>query len=288
MSTTTPETTPALVDSLQAFESVRAEIDAVDASELTQINIDILIAVTTVLGILPKLRQLRPLLAKLPGFDIERFDRLERIARALGHAHAMHLGTGPSPEIAETAAEAVELRETLLADATAAARRGFIDPDALKNLKGPIGYRNLAFDLAALANLLLEAWPLVEGKSAVQMSELHRARTLADRLLTAVGLRQFDAPGQTDTALTRNRAFALFIKNYDQVRRAVSYLRWNEGDADEFAPSLYERRHVKSKANEAVPAAPPPAAPAAPAAPVARSASVNMPGLPGDDPFEAR
>jgi hypothetical protein len=32
------------------------------------------------------------------------------------------------------------------------------------------------------------------------------------------------------------------VHAYDQTRRAVIYLRWNEGDADTIAPSLYKGR----------------------------------------------
>ncbi|MFS8069892.1 MAG: hypothetical protein ACMG6S_26300, partial [Byssovorax sp.] len=38
------------------------------------------------------------------------------------------------------------------------------------------------------------------------------------------------------------RAFTLFTNAYDQVRRGVMYLRWDEGDADSLAPSLYKGR----------------------------------------------
>ncbi|HEX4334524.1 MAG TPA: hypothetical protein VH062_01350 [Polyangiaceae bacterium] len=40
----------------------------------------------------------------------------------------------------------------------------------------------------------------------------------------------------------RTRAFTLFVNAYDQVRRAVSYLRWDDDDAGTVAPSLYVRR----------------------------------------------
>jgi hypothetical protein len=81
-----------LVDSLQAFEQVQAELTALGDAELVPINIDILIAVTTVLGVVGELRMFRAeLVEKLPAFDVERFDRLEVYARAAGHAHALHL-----------------------------------------------------------------------------------------------------------------------------------------------------------------------------------------------------
>jgi hypothetical protein len=44
----------------------------------------------------------------------------------------------------------------------------------------------------------------------------------------------------------RNRAFTLFTRGYDQMRRAVAFLRWDEGDADKVVPSLYAK-HRRSK-----------------------------------------
>ena len=40
----------------------------------------------------------------------------------------------------------------------------------------------------------------------------------------------------------RVRAYTLFVRAYDQCRRAATYLRWGEEDADEIAPSLFANR----------------------------------------------
>jgi hypothetical protein len=41
----------------------------------------------------------------------------------------------------------------------------------------------------------------------------------------------------------KQRTFTLLATRYDQVRRAMSFLRWNEGDFEELAPSLYIGRN---------------------------------------------
>ncbi|WP_437907778.1 hypothetical protein WME95_07775 [Sorangium sp. So ce327] len=65
----------------------------------------------------------------------------------------------------------------------------------------------------------------------------------------------------------------------DQTRRAVAYLRWDEGDADTIAPSLYKGRGRAASSSDtaAAPddAAPPGAAPAGTPAPAAPSAAPN-------------
>ena len=39
----------------------------------------------------------------------------------------------------------------------------------------------------------------------------------------------------------RQRAFTLLVRSYDEIRRAVVFVRWAEADADAFAPSLYTK-----------------------------------------------
>ncbi|WP_437980893.1 hypothetical protein [Sorangium sp. So ce117] len=76
-----------------------------------------------------------------------------------------------------------------------------------------------------------------------------------------------DSPGPTEAADRRARAFSLLVHAYDQTRRAVAYLRWDEEDADTIAPSLYKGRTGRATAHSDTVAAPGDEAPAAPAAP---------------------
>ncbi len=282
-----------LVDSLHAFEQVQAELAGVSDEELVPINIDILIAVTTVLGVVGELRGFRAeLVAKLPAFDVERFDRLEVYARAAGHAHALHLQVTSNPDVAPLVDAASALREQLLSDATALARRGLIAGQALESLKGPVGYRNLAFDLSALSSMLRGSWSKLEGKTAIQQGELEQARFFADQLLTAVGLREQGPTTVSASALTRQRAFTLLVKAYNQTRRGIAYLRWDEGDLDRIAPSLYERRASRRRPSEPEQdeASELPMVPRAvtvpPAAVNGAGKLAGSSGLPGESPFE--
>ena len=50
----------------------------------------------------------------------------------------------------------------------------------------------------------------------------------------------------------RQRAFTLLARAYDEARRAVSFIRWHEEDADTFLPSLYAGRGGRgAKSNDA-------------------------------------
>ena len=75
---------------LAAYERVREELESLREEDLVPSNVDAAFCVRLVLGSLPESRRYRQALAaQLPSFDIEVFDKLERYARALAHAHAL-------------------------------------------------------------------------------------------------------------------------------------------------------------------------------------------------------
>jgi len=283
----------------QAYEQLLDEIRQVPADDYILINIDIPSAITTVMGILPFLKSQRPrIVTELPQFDVARFDKVEAYTLALGHAHAVYIGASQPTEALEAIAEkATELRDVLFADAHALAQRRFIDGERLKEMKGVKGYRQLAFDLLALAALMHDAWPNISGKTAIQPKELDQAEMLADSILTAVGQREQTPAVAVEAAENRQRAFTLFVNAYDHARRAVSFLHWESEEVDQLAPSVYVagRSSRRKQAAETSPAAPsagtaqPPPAGAAAAKPTVNGGAVKAPavgvGLPDSEPF---
>jgi hypothetical protein len=248
------------------------------------------------MGVLPFLKAARPrIVQELPRYDVARFDKLEAYTLALGHAHALYLSASqPSESLEAISDTATSLRDVLFADATALAQRRMIDGDRLKELKGVKGYRQLAFDLFALAALMREAWGTIGGRTAIQLKELDQAEMLADRILTHVGEREQTPAVAADAAENRQRAFTLFVNAYDHARRAVSFLHWDTEDADSLAPSIYTAgRSARRKQAEATPPVPAPAASPSVPNPAPPRASVNggtgkvpVPvGLPDSEPF---
>jgi hypothetical protein len=158
-----------------------------------------------------------------------------------------------------------------------------------------------------LVALMRERWNSIQGKTAVQPPDLEAAERLADRLITAVGVREQGPVTLAAAVAARLRAFTLFMRAYDEARRAVNYLRWREKDADTIAPSLYAKRGGRRPAEPSggdeptmpgTPGAPvPPASsgtlevsanpgiPAKPAAAAPASTTVASAGLPGSSPF---
>jgi hypothetical protein len=227
-----------------AFEQIQPEMAALGAESLGKINVDISQAVSISLGVLPGLLFLRPAMAKLPDFEIGQFDKLETYALGAWYAHLLALppasATNPVQLLLE---EASALRLLLLSDAEALAARGLLDLKSVQEIRGGQGNLDIANDLVALSALMGASWSKIEGKTAATADEVHRAGDLGPLLIAALGVREHGATATPAEAADRKvRAFTLFTAAYDQVRRAVSYLRWNEGDADSLAPSLYKGR----------------------------------------------
>ncbi|HMJ52416.1 MAG TPA: hypothetical protein VK540_10075 [Polyangiaceae bacterium] len=279
-----------------AYEQLLDEIRKVPPADYIIINIDIPSAITTVMGVLPFFKSLRPrVVTELPQFDIARFDKMEAYTLALGHAHALYLAASQPTESLEAISEtATDLRDVLFADAHALAQRRLIDGERLKELKGVKGYRQLAFDLFALAALMREGWATISGKTAIQLKELVQAEMLADSILTGVGQREQTPAVAAEAAENRQRAFTLFVSAYDHARRAVGFFHWDAENADDVAPSIYTagRSARRKQIDDASPAAPLPApqplAPAAAAKPSVNGGPAKGPpavGFPDSEPF---
>jgi|GEM_PF-885162 len=235
--------TPFSSDHCSDYERLLPEIERVRSDELVPIEVDIPQAVATALGAWPEIRVFRAaIMAETPHFDIARFDDYEAYARALGHAHARYANAiAPSGKLPPLAERALLVRDQLLTDASALARRGLIGGTRLRAMRGPVGYRSVAFDLLVLATLIRESWDKIAGKSAITLEELDGTESLATRLLNEVDLRRQVPAAVAEAEAIRHRAFTLFIYTHDQVRRALSYVRWNDGDVDEIAPPLCAR-----------------------------------------------
>lgn len=233
----------------EAYNRIEAEMLALSPDEIAPINLEIASAVATVLYLWPGIQNLRETIVhETAGFDIARFDKLEDYAMALGHANTLHLiASRPPDDAAAIYEEGVAVRETLRTDTEALVHRGFIKAATIQELKGSIGFKNVAIDLQILASVLQANWAAIEGKCGIQKSELDHALKLSTVLFGIVGLRDNASDTSADKLDMRGRAYTLFTRAYDDVRRVVSYLRWQEGDADSFAPALHPGRSLSKK-----------------------------------------
>jgi hypothetical protein len=229
----------------EALQLVRREAEALDADELARINVDVSVAVSTALGALGNLRAMRDAIAsELPNHPIDTIDRLESYALAAWYVHLLSQPTAKAPDtVAALEEEAIPLRELLLSDAGALAKRGKLDAQTVADSRAGSGQIDRANDLVALFALFTSAWPDISDKTAATEAEVRRAGELGPLLLAALGAREHaTAASASGLADLRRRTFTLFVNAYDQCRRAATYLRWDAGDADELVPSLWKGR----------------------------------------------
>jgi hypothetical protein len=227
-----------------AYTTMKVEMAQLAPESLGKINLDISQAVSIALGVLPGLQSFRPAMARLPDFDIAQLDKLETFALGAWYTHLLALPpASASNPVQVLLEEATDLRNSLLSDAEALAARGLLDADSVREIRKGHGNMDIANDLVALSALMGASWGKIENKTAATAEEVHRAGDLGPLLIAALGVREHAVTVTPVEAADRKlRAFTLFTGAYDQVRRAVSYLRWNEGDADSLAPSLYKGR----------------------------------------------
>ncbi len=154
--------------------------------------------------------------------------------------------------------EAVPLRENLLSDAEALARRGLLDAETVAEIRAGQGHIDTANDLVRALGAVqreLVGDRRQDGGDRGGGEPRRGDRAAAPRRPRREGARQ--GPGPTEAADKRARAFSLLVHAYDQTRRAVAYLRWNEGDADAIAPSAVQGPRRSRGVVRAIPAAAP-------------------------------
>jgi len=242
-----------------AFDKHLAAMRALPPEKLIKrINVDIPTAVAIVLGAQGAITSFRPhVVAVLPEMDIRSIDDLGTLAYAALYAHISHTitTTDASSRLGALMEEAAPLRKTLATDAAAAAARKLLDPEALENVPTGTGRLDTARAILALGVVFRGAWPQVKGRTGVTEAELDRAAQLGVAILTALGGE--DNPSSSDALMPvdelRLRSYSLLFLAYDACRRALTYLRWDEDDAGDFAPPLTGRRGARQKKDEAKP-----------------------------------
>jgi hypothetical protein len=231
------------------------------------VNLDVMSAVRTTEGALPKIGSTKSVVAQLlPQFPLLLFEELEDRALALGHAQTVYESARrPAPILQTLLNSATSARDIALAETNTLVKRGLLPAQALGGLKGGNGYRNLAADLFTLSETMKSHWNAVSSRTSMTREELDRLEDLADEINQALGIREQMPELQAAAARDRQAAYTLFIAAYSELRAAIAYVRRREGDVDTIMPSLYARRGSSKKK----PAIDEPTEPASPVAPTA-------------------
>lgn len=256
---TRPQAAPAKpaapIEASVAFARIEKEVEALGPDDLEPINVDIPRAVAVAIGAAPHLHNLRALVVEqLPAFPIRLLDEIGTYALGAWFAHLLALPATSEKQLAVLLEEGTSLRDDLLIAAEALAHKGHFDRKAVEAIRAGQGNIDKANDLVALAALFAREWDKVKNKTTVEWADVQRASELGPEILVALGARDqpgVKAPSPADPAQRRARAFTLFVRAYEECRRAVGYLRWHEDDADTIAPSLYATRTRRGPAEAA-------------------------------------
>jgi hypothetical protein len=235
-----PETDPKA-----AFLAFKGELEAIADDDLVPLNVDLEQAVSIAIGASVRLQVLKPGFAKLFFADEHDPDRLRLVAQAALYTHILATGAVAKDErFPALIEEAAQLREALLCTAELLAKFGELAREQVAEIRSGTGHLDTASGLLSLACLFETNWYRLHGMVPVKFEQVVRARALGNELFELIGTRRYvPAPvAADDPARMRLRAFTLLLRYYDHCRRAVVALRWNEGDADAFMPTLYPKR----------------------------------------------
>jgi hypothetical protein len=231
------------IDAVRAFDRLRPLRDALDPAEVSWPNIDITSAVGVALAAERRIATLLPEMEHLPGFDTRTVRQLRDLALAAGHAHAVFVRPG-SPWTPKNR-RARALHRELLAHAIALAGLGLIERPRVDAARWKKSNEALANSLISLSDLMLGEWRNIEHAGTLAKETLEEAYALGLELIEQLERRSRRRHDGHDAGEIRARAFTLLVRAYAQARRAVIYLRWDHGDADAIAPSLYRDRRGK-------------------------------------------
>ncbi len=247
-----------------SYKRVRAELEALSVDELSVLNVDVVSASAVAQGVADRVRSHRDRIAKLPEFDLRNVDNLVDYARAAWFVYITNLPVQAAEDtlsMNELTSEVANLRSKLMMWAGPLVGSGFFEEAAVARIKEGAGAKDVPSDVVALVGLYRSRWEEIKGICGVTEEDLERGSRIGPELFARLSRRDFPNLGTTSDGMLRvKRAWTLLDRAYTQCRRAVAYLRAEEGDVDTLLPSLRRNAGVPSR-----PSAPTPVTPGAPA-----------------------
>lgn len=169
---------------------------------------------------------------------------------------------GSLKELPVLAREGFRLRRLMLKYLEVLSHVDNVAPVLVARLQRGSGYRDLVHDLDVIAHEL-HARPTLVLQGPVTPADLHRCSAVAHEMLLRLGVPEHDAVRET-LLTARQQLGALLVRSHAQLRRALDYLRFEEGDAATLVPSLYVPRDIRRRRKRADDAEAEPVLPDAP------------------------
>ena len=132
------------------------------------------------------------------------------------------------------------MRDDFLADIRAVVQHGLVPAAAIADLKGGQGLPNLSFDLNLLMVVARQYFSEIKNKCSITMPDIALGEQRGSRLQFLAGGRNVKQPRTVEEATkNRQKSYTLLVYSFSQVRRGVGFFRWDEGDLEVIAPSIY-------------------------------------------------
>jgi hypothetical protein len=237
-------------EAAEAYERSRPDLAALTPEEVGRVRLNPTAVVSTVFGALPVLEALGDDIKGLPHINHPLLGKLYDVTLALYYVSllVMH-ASDDKAEVAELLVEGAPLRERLLISAETLVVYGLVDGKQVASIRSGTGHDDTANDLGALAQFYRALDPEVRSKTLVTNADIDRASELSLLVLAALGRRRVGSDGASPTsryADDKARALRWVVRSYGELRRAVTFLRWHEGDADQLVPSLFAGKRRRS------------------------------------------
>ena len=222
----------------KAYLRVSAELESFDTSTFTYMNVDVESATAIVLGVADQVLAYRERIAKLPEFDMVHVDKLVDYAKAAWFLFVTNQPAVAGKEADALIKEAGELRAKLLVWAPPLVAGGFFEEAAVARIREGGGFKDLASDLVALVALYRSKWQSVGTIVGVTDEELVRAAQLGTAVFGIASRKENAAKPGAEGSLRLRKAWSRLELAYNEVRRALDYLRPRDLPLDEIVPNL--------------------------------------------------
>jgi len=252
--------TPADASALDrhAFDRTTARRAAMKPEDAPTFGLDAFAAAGKAIAIGQRVAPYRAAMILLPGFEVAHLDCLEDYARALRFVHTEILRRVQRAKVLPVLEEEGKaLRRLMLSYADGLSIKKLFSEELITRVREGTGYADLVEDLNILAQEFLAlpaAW--TAPGSLVTRPEIERASEIAHQINVATAKTAEIDLSQTALLDERRKVAGLLLEAHSEILRAITYLRWKEGDADELVPTLYSgsKGRRAAKPAEGVPA----------------------------------
>ena len=235
------------------FDRVANLIRAVPATALRPRNLDIGQLVTAAFRVSPRVQQFEADIAALPLSKHALIAAIPDLAHAMSYVLGRVLAASkPVYDVAALAEEGAKVLELISADLRTLMLRGVLPAGALDGVAPSPGYQALAKNLRTISSVARDNWSLIEGRSGLGIEDVKRASEISTAIYQQTAERTNDDPAVAALHLLRDQTFTLLMDAYEELRRAIGYLRYHQGDADDITPSLYAGRGGRPRQGEKV------------------------------------